>query len=76
MKRFPTGRDLAVSGISEENTFIVSVVIQTILPRFILEAVFFEMREESVGIWFFVGHPFLDRLPAWLDEIHGDDVER
>jgi hypothetical protein len=49
MKRFPTGRDLAESGISEENSFTVSVVIQTILPRFILEAVFLRCGRNQSG---------------------------
>jgi len=31
---------------------------------------------EPIKIRFFVGDPFLDRLPRWLDGFHGLDVER
>ena len=30
---------------------------------------------EPVEIGFFVGDPFLDRLPGWFDRLHGVDVE-
>ena len=31
---------------------------------------------EPVEVGFVVGDPFLDRLPGWLDRLHGLDVER
>ena len=31
---------------------------------------------EPIKIRFFVGYPFFDRLPGWLDRLHGLDVER
>ena len=30
---------------------------------------------ETIEVGFFVGDPFLDRLPRWFDRLHGVDVE-